>query len=259
MDGPPEELPESYGDHRIVASAKDPHGIYIYWELDEEKLEQARNALDADPASLGSILRVYEVTGRKSTEDKPGLYFDLPVDMGSKSAYLRVDRDDCEYVIAIGLISDDSRFAPVCYSNRVRTPKGSVSESRDSQWDISDEDFSELYNYSAPRLAGSMMGEDISSFGVSSLGASEDTPTAPDTREFFLWLNAELVIYGGTHPDASLTLQGQKVGLKPDGTFSVRFMLPEGALDIPVRAVSRDENDSKEITNLVTRSIRIVR
>ncbi len=259
IDGLSAGLPESYGDNRIVALVKDPHAIYIYWELDEDKLEQARGVLDADTASLTCVLRVYEVTGPGPVGDKSGRYFDVPVDVGSKNTYLRVNRDDCEYVIAIGLMSDDRRFAPVCYSNRVRTPKGAVSESRDSQWDISDEDFNELHSSSASHLAGSMMGEGISSFGVSSLGASENAPGTPDTREFFLWLNAELVIYGGTHPDASLTLQGQKVGLKPDGTFSVRFMLPEGALDIPVRAVSRDESDSKEITNLVTRSIRIVK
>ncbi len=51
-------------------------------------------------------------------------------------------------------------------------------------------------------------------------------------------MNAELVLYGGTEPDARVTIGGQPVELRPDGTFSHRFALPDGLEQLAVVAVS---------------------
>ncbi len=47
-------------------------------------------------------------------------------------------------------------------------------------------------------------------------------------------LNAELHVYGRTRPGATLSLFGRPVAVAPDGTFSVRRPLPNGALVLPV-------------------------
>jgi len=51
-----------------------------------------------------------------------------------------------------------------------------------------------------------------------------------------------------------LELGGRKVNLNPDGTFSMRFALPDGVVDLPVKAMSKDETDSREIDIKVTRA-----
>jgi hypothetical protein len=61
---------------------------------------------------------------------------------------------------------------------------------------------------------------------------------AQDEKAFWLRLNAELIIYGATEPDARLTLGGQPVQLRPDGTFSCRFALPDGEHEVEVTAIS---------------------
>ena len=62
---------------------------------------------------------------------------------------------------------------------------------------------------------------------------------AAEGRGFWLNLNAELVIYGATEPDATLMVGGRPLELRPDGTFSCRFALPDGVYPLTVSATSR--------------------
>lgn len=62
--------------------------------------------------------------------------------------------------------------------------------------------------------------------------------TAP--RGFFMNVNAELIFYGGTHPQARVTIDGHPVQLQPDGTFRHHFVYPDGGYEIPIVAVSPD-------------------
>lgn len=59
-------------------------------------------------------------------------------------------------------------------------------------------------------------------------------------REFFMNVNAEVIFYGGTHPDAKVTIDGKPIALRPDGTFRYHFVLPDGEFEIPVVATSPD-------------------
>ena len=59
-------------------------------------------------------------------------------------------------------------------------------------------------------------------------------------RSFWFNINAELIIYGATEPDASVTVDGEPIRLRPDGTFSCRFALPDGLYGLVVAATSAD-------------------
>jgi hypothetical protein len=64
-------------------------------------------------------------------------------------------------------------------------------------------------------------------------------------KGFWFNVNAELIIYGATEPDASVTIGGRKIQIRRDGTFSFRFALPDGSYDLPVQATSADESDTR--------------
>ena len=64
-------------------------------------------------------------------------------------------------------------------------------------------------------------------------------------KGFWFNVNAELIIYGATEPDAAVTIGGRKIQLRKDGTFSFRFALPDGNYDLPVQATSADGSDSR--------------
>jgi uncharacterized protein len=64
-------------------------------------------------------------------------------------------------------------------------------------------------------------------------------------RGFWFNVNAELIIYGATEPDARVTIAGREIKLRPDGTFSYRFALPDGTYDLPATATSADGDDTR--------------
>lgn len=69
---------------------------------------------------------------------------------------------------------------------------------------------------------------------------SLSSPFGGASRQFFMHVNAELIVYGGTDPKAQVRVNGQKIQLREDGTFSYHFALPDGNFFIPVEATSPD-------------------
>ncbi len=67
-------------------------------------------------------------------------------------------------------------------------------------------------------------------------------------RGFFMHVNAEVIFYGGTHPDAKVTIDGQPITLRPDGSFSYHFKLPDGKFEIPIVAESPDGKEKRSAT-----------
>jgi len=59
-------------------------------------------------------------------------------------------------------------------------------------------------------------------------------------RGFHMHVNAELIIYGGTEPNAKVRIDGQDITLSKDGTFSYHFVFPDGQFHIPIDATSAD-------------------
>jgi uncharacterized protein len=76
----------------------------------------------------------------------------------------------------------------------------------------------------------------------------------PREKGFWFNINAELIIYGATEPDATVSIGGHKIKLRPDGSFSYRFALPDGRYEMPVVAVSADETDGRAADLKFTRS-----
>lgn len=64
-------------------------------------------------------------------------------------------------------------------------------------------------------------------------------------QDFWFNVNAELTIYGATEPDAKVTIGGRRIALRPDGSFSFRFALPDGQYELPIVAVSADNTDGR--------------
>jgi uncharacterized protein len=82
--------------------------------------------------------------------------------------------------------------------------------------------------------------------GISSF-SSVSSPFGAAARRSGFWfnVNAELIIYGATEPDAQVTIGGRVIKLRADGTFSYRFILPDGQYELPAVAVSADRTDGR--------------
>jgi uncharacterized protein len=86
-----------------------------------------------------------------------------------------------------------------------------------------------------------------SPFGGMSSVSSVSSPFGglPRQRGFWFNVNAELIIYGATEPDATVTIGGRKIKLRPDGSFSFRFALPDGEYSLPAAAHSADGEETR--------------
>lgn len=74
--------------------------------------------------------------------------------------------------------------------------------------------------------------------GIAAVSSAGLNQAPPKPGAFWLNVNAELVLYGATEADAQVTVAGQPVQLRPDGTFSCRFALPSGFYQLAVQANS---------------------
>jgi hypothetical protein len=83
------------------------------------------------------------------------------------------------------------------------------------------------------------------------MGSAGGRPLEKGPDDFWLVVNTELIVYGATEPDAKVTIQGKPVRLNLDGTFSVRYSLPDGKQVIPVKAVSSNAVHERQVTPVV--------
>ncbi|MEL7316103.1 MAG: DUF4912 domain-containing protein [Cyanobacteria bacterium J06559_3] len=122
----------------------------------------------------------------------------------------------------------------------------------------------------AQRVAGSLFGsihqvpeQAVSSFvfpsgaglwalptasGVNMSGAGLFASAPPaKPRKFWLIADAELIVYGATEPDATVTIDGEPITLNSDGTFRFQMSFQDGVLRYPIVAVAKDGEQSRSI------------
>jgi len=254
----PRELPDNYGDNQIYLLVRDPHWLFAYWEIQKDHQEENLAKLGGNWESVISILRVYDVTN----PDRKPPFFDVVLKNMATAWYLNV-LPNHSYYVEIGLLHRDGRFISLARSNYVTTPRSGMSEIIDEQW--MSVDFDKMYALSGGFQVGKssaelrkMMEERLKGAISSGSGAgaisSMASPVRIQKRGFFFWLECELIIYGGTEPDAKVTMQGRPVKLRPDGTFTFRYALPDGKFIFDCHAASSDGIEERVITPIVSRN-----
>lgn len=130
--GETEVLPTSYSDNRIVLLARDPHGVYAYWDFSDEHWTQAQNQRAADDDRL--VLRVFDVTYVEFTGANAWSSIDVELTPYATSWYVAVPRSDASYCAEIGYQSRSGRFISLGRSNVVTTPRLEESPSTTVRW-----------------------------------------------------------------------------------------------------------------------------
>ena len=96
--------------------------------------------------------------------------------------------------------------------------------------------------WAVPTVSGLTM----SGVGMSGVGFSASAvPMRP--RQFWLVADAELIVYGATEPDATVTIGGRPIKLNPDGTFRFQMSFQDGLIDYPIMAVAADGVQTRSI------------
>lgn len=86
-------------------------------------------------------------------------------------------------------------------------------------------------------------GVNMSGVGMSGIGMD----TGERQRQFWLIADAELIVYGATEPDATVSIGGRQIKLNPDGTFRFQMSFQDGNIDYPIVAVAKDGEQQRSV------------
>lgn len=269
-------LPLDYGDTKITILPRDPICVFAYWSISKDSYEKLKNQYGSDVFDGAKlVIRVYDTTDISFDGNNANRYFDVFVTPNSDSWYINVGEFNRAWCADIGYLTKEGKFITVARSNKVYMPRYGVSNITDEQWALLQVEFEKLLRISGVNKIG------MSSFDIAKLmrerweeivsislpSSHTNAPTSSsstvfqprniqqpnfkeqrETKSFWLKADTEIIISGATEPDASLTLKGQPVKLSADGTFSLRFYLPNGDDKYTIQATSADGSMTKTIT-----------
>jgi hypothetical protein len=259
----PRDLPGGYGKDRIIVMVRDPFWLHCYWELTRHSVQRAEAALGQDWHTAKPILRVLDVTSDDTTSAAESTVRDIEIHGGCNNWYIDVQNPPRSYRVDIGYLTRYGRFYVMARSNVVTTPRAGVSDVIDENWADIQHQYEKIYAMSGgydpgtsslelkqlfeERLRRPMGSPMMTSFGSGVFSGGK-------RPKFWFQLDAELIVYGATEPSAKVTLQGEPVQLRPDGTFTMRFSLPDSRQIIPAVARSADGVEERTIVLAVERN-----
>lgn len=259
---PSRTLAHSCSKDRIIMMVRDPHWLHAYWELSRSTLCRAQAAMGQEWHTARPILRLMDVTSEDTTSASERHVRDIEIHGGVNNWYIDVSHPPRSFRVDVGYLSRKGTFYVLARSNVVHTPAVGSSDMLDQNWAAVEKDYERIFHRSGGSdhagLASDLrdlfeerLRRPMNSFSLQSLG----TGAIPGLgRKFHFEIDAELVVYGSTEPNAKVTLQGEPVQIRPDGTFTVRFNLPDARQIIPATASSPDGVEERTIVLAVERN-----
>lgn len=260
----PADLPYQYDRDRIVLQVRDSRWIHAYWEVRGSTFERLKNELRDEFYRSRRCLRVYDVSQINFDGRNAHRFFDIHINEFANNWYIDTAGPGRSWCVDLGLLLPDGKFLTIVRSNTVHMPLDGPSWITDEEWMIPDDMFARLYGMgfglgqSSPvgkawqeRVTKALFSGVLASPGMASMASP--VKNIPRERKFRLLVDCELIVYGATEPDAKVTVQDKEIKLRPDGTFTLRFALPDGKQAIPVKAVSGDQIEERTITPIVSR------
>lgn len=249
---------------RLVVMVRDPYWLHAYWELAPRSVDRAETALGQHWHTTRPVLRVYTI-GHDGTSL---LDREILIHGGVNHWYVDVQSPPRQFRMEIGYATAGSQFYCLARSNSVTTPPAGTSDAVDENWVDIDENADRIFAMSGgytpqgtslelqelleERLRRPMGNPMQTRYGG---GASR---VLADTQDLPFAVDAELLVFGVSHPHAHITLQGEPVPLRPDGTFTVRLSLPDRRQVIPVIASSPDGVEQRTIILAVERNTKVL-
>ncbi len=259
-----EDLPYQYNKDKIILQARDTRWLHAYWEVIGSTFDRLKNELGQEFYRSKRMLRVYDISQIIFNGQNAHRFFDIQVNDLANNWYIDTGAPGRFWCVDYGLLLSDARFITIVRSNTAHTPLEGPSWITDEEWMIPDDMFARLYGMgfglgqSSPvgkawqeRVKQVLFSGALGSPGMASMASP--VKKISKERKFWLKVDCELIVYGATEPDAKVTVQDREIKLRPDGTFTFRFALPDGKQVIPEKAISSDNIEERTITPVVSR------
>jgi hypothetical protein len=248
---------------RIFLMVPDPFWLHATWELTHQSVQRAEAALRQDWHGARPIIRLFDVTSTDTTSTSETPLRDIVIHAGTNNWYIDVPQPPKSFRADIGYISRRGDFFVLARSNVVTPPKAGSSEALEVNWNDLDSKKAErilamsagfessgnpeLKEMFEERLRRPMGAPTETAFGTGAV-------LPGSLKKFHFDINAHLVVNGQTDPTAHVTLQNEPVKLRPDGTFTMLFQLPDSRQIIPAVATSADGVEERTIVLAVERN-----
>ncbi|MEG5138128.1 MULTISPECIES: DUF4912 domain-containing protein [unclassified Microcoleus] len=111
------DLPNGYGESRVVLMPRDPEWAYTYWDISNDHKQELRRQGGQQLA-----LRIYDVTDVNLDIQSPHSIQEYPCDELAREWYVPIPVSDRDYAIDIGYRCADGRWLVLARSAEVRVP-----------------------------------------------------------------------------------------------------------------------------------------
>jgi hypothetical protein len=234
---------------RMVLMVRGPHWLHAFWEITPRSVARAQAALGPEWHTARPVLRVLRIETGLEGSASAQVVREIEIHGGVKNWFIDV-REPMRCRVEIGYLAASGRFHALGRSNAVTTPAASQSDTLDTHWGEIVGDCDRIYAMSGgfspennstelQELFEERLQRPMVPPAARSLPDNDDSDV--ETRPAFqLEVDAEVIVYGATQPNARVTLQGEPVKVQPDGTFRVRADLPNKRQVLPIIASSAD-------------------
>ena len=246
---------------RLVLFVCDSFWLRACWEITPLLVDRVRSAMGRHWYTADPALRVFYVdrdgpgaTGRRE------LVSEIEIRGGVDNWYVPVDNPPSCFMVELGYRSRDGQFFTLVSSNTVQTPQRFV---HDSFGRSTIDDLNSRVRWDSSTTGSGYPAKSTISKSGPKPAASEAFPAATGfnrtdvddksiSDEFYV--DAEVVVKGHAPVNTSLSIKDEPIPLRPDGTFSVRYSLPERRHVFPVVMSSRDGMETQTIVLSVDRN-----
>jgi hypothetical protein len=249
---------------RLVVMVRDPYWLQVFWELSRQSIDRAQSAMGPNWHSAAPVLRLYKM----GVDGTSAIVRHIPIHGGVSHWYVDVQDPPNEFRLEIGYLANNGQFYSLARSNAVSTPRAGTSDSVDENWtdvaDNADRIFAMSGGY-GPRGTSLELQELLEERLGRPMGTPMETRygdgasrVLSHAKKLQFSVDAELLVFGVSSPGAHVTLQGEPVPLRPDGSFSVRMSLADRRQVIPVIASSPDGLEQRTIIIAVERNTKVL-
>jgi uncharacterized protein len=256
------------GKDRLILMVRDPYWLHAHWDITRQTVDRAKVSLAEYWHTVKPILRLLKMDDSGTTSNAETVFRDIEIHGGVRNWYIEVDSPPSRFRMLMGYLSANDRFYELARSNTVITPVPGGKEATDDHWADIATDAEHVYAMSGgygddtqtgdltevfeERLKRTMDADVLSQFGSGAEGSLKRH------KHFHFEVDAELIVFGSTHQEAHVSVGGEPVKVRSDGSFSIRMPLPDRRQVLPATAKSRDGVDEQTVVIAVERNTKIM-
>ena len=258
----------SEGRDRIILMVRDAYWLHAHWELSSRTIHRAQAAMAEHWHTAKPVLRVMQVASKGTTNTTESFLRDIEIHGGVDNWYIDVHNPPQGYRVEIGYLGANGRFHAMARSNSVSTPEPGMRDSLNQTWADVAENCERIFalsgGYSAEGAAEELqevleerLSRPVGAPLMNRYGVGADIRTGRDEK-FKLHVDAEMMVHGSTRPGAHVTLGGEPIKVRDDGSFSVRMSLPDRRQVLPITSSSADGVMQQTVVLAVERNTKVM-